>query len=343
MHLIDQQLDLMVRGRIDEGWKISQKLQEETPNDLRHLFNRGWFLIQQGDFIEGSMCLEAGRHLNVYGSSPLPTSKPIWRFEDLTNKTVIINLEGGLGDHVIHARFATDIRNKGGIPIICCDPSLQTLLSRIEGVEKCIQLSQVPFTDHDYWIPGFSCAWLLGHTFDTLPNKPYLKAKEPNISNWKQIISSDKKKIGIRWSGSPKFEHQQFRVFPPEKLIDIYKNPDIQVYSFQKDNDTRELPEGIDDLNYLLISWEDTAAAISNLDLMITSCTSIAHVSSAMGIPTWVIVPILPYHIWAYGGDHSPWYQKTTKVFRQKEFGNWDQTFIDLNAELVNYISNEKI
>jgi ADP-heptose:LPS heptosyltransferase len=84
-----------------------------------------------------------------------------------------------------------------------------------------------------------------------------------------------------------------------------------------------------------MISWQDTCSAIQNLDLVISSCTSIAHLASAMGKPTWVIVPVLPYHIWAYGDEHSPWYQKSTKVFRQEKFGEWNKTFIKLESELV--------
>jgi hypothetical protein len=53
-----------------------------------------------------------------------------------------------------------------------------------------------------------------------------------------------------------------------------------------------------------------------------------------MGKPTWVIVPILPYHIWAYGDKHSPWYQETTRVFRQKTFGQWKEPFEELEEEL---------
>jgi ADP-heptose:LPS heptosyltransferase len=76
-------------------------------------------------------------------------------------------------------------------------------------------------------------------------------------------------------------------------------------------------------------------ACIENLDLVITSCTSIAHLAGAMGKPTWVIVPILPYHVWAYGDKHSPWYTELTRVFRQTKFGNWDDTFDLVKKELL--------
>ena len=334
MHLLDQQLNLMIRGSFEEAWKINEILQETTPDDPRHAFNRGWFLIQQGKFQEGYQLLDAGRSIRVYGDLKINTSKPIWNKEDLHKKTVILNLEGGLGDQIIHARFAKDIKNKGGKCIVCCNSELVDAISSIEGVDKCIHEDKVSKTKHDFWIPSFSAGWLFGYDFNTLPNKPYLQANKQSTEAWKYIINSNKIKIGIRWSGNPKFEHQQFRVFPAEKLIEFKKYKNVQLYSLQRDNDVKELPDEIVDLKDLLLSWSDTLAAIENLDLVITSCTSIAHAASAMGKPTWVIVPILPYHIWTYGNEHSPWYQNTTKIFRQTKFANWDEPFEQIDFEL---------
>lgn len=335
MHLIDQQLNLMIRGRFDDAWKISEKLEQLDPDDVRHQFNRAWHLIHHGDLNTGSRLLDAGRFLNVYGDSQLPTNKPIWNQEKIKNKTVILNLEGGIGDQFIHVRFVNEIVKRGGKCIICCDPSIFCLISRLQGVEKCIQRAEVPHTEHDYWIPSFSASWLFGHTFETLPNKPYIFSKPESNEVWEKIINSKKIKIGIRWSGNPKFEHQQFRKFSPKFLINLKKYSQIQLYSLQRDDDVIELPDNIVDLQHLLISWEDTCSAIENLDLVITSCTSIAHLASAMGKPTWIVIPILPYYIWAYGDETCPWYQNTTRLYRQKKFSKWEDTFSKLEKDLV--------
>jgi hypothetical protein len=327
----------MIRGSFSDGWKISEQLERETPDDPRAKFNRGWFLINQGRFQEGYQCLEYGRALKVYGSGQIPTKKPIWDQSDLSGKTVILNMEAGYGDNFIYIRFATEIWRRGGTCIVCCDLTLHSLFLRVPGVSKCITLAEVPETYHDFWIPAFSCSWLFGHEHNNIPNEPYIFAKPESVAIWKTYMDTGKQtKIAIRWSGNPKFEHQQFRIFPPEKLINICKNhPHIHFYSLQRDTDVRELPPYVDDLQHILLSWEDTAACIENLDLVITSCTSIAHLASAMGKPTWVIVPLLPYHVWAYGDEHSPWYQKTTRVFRQTTFGQWDDVFEKIQAELV--------
>jgi ADP-heptose:LPS heptosyltransferase len=267
----------------------------------------------------------------------IPTTKPIWDQSDLKGKTVILNMEAGYGDNIIYIRFATEIWRRGGTCIVCCDPTIQSLFSRVPGVEKCITLREVATTFHDFWIPAFSASWLFGYDSHDMPNDPYIFAKPESVEVWRTMMQDEEKqyRIGIRWSGNPEFEHQQFRIFPAQKLINLYKpNQHIKFYSLQRDHDTRELPQDIFDLQHFLLSWEDTAAAIEHLDLVITSCTSIAHLASAMGKPTWVIVPLLPYHVWAYGGEHSPWYHTTTRIFRQTQFGIWDDVFDTIQQEL---------
>jgi hypothetical protein len=305
------------------------------------MFNRGCLLIYHGFFQEGYKCLEAGRLLNVYGNNRIPTEQPIWNHEDLHGKTVLLNMEGGLGDQIIYIRFVKDIKRLGARCIVCCSSSLIPLFSSIEGIDEIIDYTDIPLINFDFWIPSFSCSWLFGYSHHDLPNDPYIKPMDINTAVWSQAVISDKIKVGIRWSGSTQFEHQQFRIFPPEKLINLYHNTQLQLYSFQRDNDVIELPDKIFDLQYLLISWIDTAAAIANMDLVITSCTSVAHLASAMGKPTWVIVPILPYHIWAYEGEYTPWYKKTTRIFRQTVFGEWDDVFEKIQHELTRVIKGE--
>jgi len=215
-------------------------------------------------------------------------------------------------------------------------PQKLAVFSRIEGVDRVITRAQTNTVAHDYWAPGFSCGWLSGHTIETLPGKPYLTPIPMSIDMWKNIIKSDKKKVGIRWSGNPKFEHQQFRKFPPELMVNLAQHEELQIYSFQRDHNVVALSSNIIDLQHLMISWEDTLAAISLMDIVITSCTSVAHIAAALGKETWVVVPILPYHIWAFDAPQStksPYYDTAT-VYRQQEPSKWNGTFQKLYADL---------
>lgn len=353
MHDIDLELELNLQGKHKEARAISDKLEALGPEGIpdtkgnlgnpemwmRHSYNRGWFLIQDGEYQKGCQLLENGRYLNVYGSGPLRTDAPIYNPEqhDIKDKSIIISLEGGYGDEIIHARFATSFKKLGAKHVyLAAAPELGSVLSRIEGVDKVILRNQASTVAHDFWVPGFSAGWLAGHTFEDFPGKPYLTPRHESVEIWKQIINSDKIKVGIRWAGNPKYEHQQFRKFPEPFITNLVKYPELQIYSLQRDHNIVELPEGVNDLQYFLLSWEDTAAAIMNLDIVITSCTSIAHLSAALGKETWVIVPLLPYHTWAHKAPESttsPYYE-CVRLFRQQEPSKWNQTFQDLYTAL---------
>ena len=85
--------------------------------------------------------------------------------------------------------------------------------------------------------------------------------------------------------------------------------------------------------------WLETAKLLCTLDLVITSCTGIAHLAAAMGIRTWVVVPILPYYIWALPDNTSPWYN-SVKLYRQEEYGNWDAPFANIKKDLEEKLCN---
>ena len=356
-------LKLQLEGKHEDARKLSDKLESigkdkildphgKNTDDiwLRHCFNRGWFLIQEGDYQAGCQLLEYGRFLSVYGSPPLKTDAPIFNpsEHDIKGKSLIISLEGGYGDEIIHARFATSFKKQGAAKVyIAAAPELVTVFQRIEGVDAVILRNQSHTVQHDYWIPGFSAGWIAGHTFDNFPGDPYMSPKQESVDIWKNIITAPegKIKVGIRWAGNPKFEHQQFRKFPEEFITNLSKYKELEVFSLQRDHNIIQLPAGITDLQHLLLSWEDTMAAIANLDIVVTSCTSIAHLAAAMGKETWVIVPILPYHTWTKdspNSDASPYY-KCAKLFRQRDARVWNNTFQNLYNALESRFNLEHI
>ena len=154
MHEIDQMLQLQLEGRHAEARALSDKLEAIGPDKIqdpkgqntqdiwmRHCFNRGWFLIQQGDYQKGSQLLENGRFLNVYGSPPLMTNAPLYnpQVHDIRGKSIIVSLEGGYGDEIIHARFAQSFKALGADKVyLAAAPELVSIFSRIEGVDGVI-------------------------------------------------------------------------------------------------------------------------------------------------------------------------------------------------------------
>jgi len=328
-HPLDVALAAAINGKRD----VSEKILREYPdqNDPRVIFNLGWYEITHGNLKKGMQMLDAGRFINVYGSSALPGK--IWRDESLVNKTLLFRNEGGLGDEIINFRFAKDFEKLGARVVVSCAKSLMPLFSDNNFV--CVNDTQNQAVHYDYWMPAMSAAHVLGYEQKDISGKPYLKANPRSLYSKPGTL-----KIGIRWAGNPKFEHEQHRKFDPQPLIDLHKLDGVTLYSLQRDEDLIDnLP--FTDLRGQLNSWTDTAEILSGLDLVITSCTSVAHCSAALGIETWVIVPVLPYYIWAVPGERSAWYD-SVRLFRQVEYGNWDKPLTDIRLALEERLKIKK-
>ena len=138
-------------------------------------------------------------------------------------------------------------------------------------------------------------------------------------------------RIGLCWKGNPKFEHEQHRIFPHNLFFDSVKNIDAEFISLQKGKGEDERPEWVEKVS--LDTWEDTSKAIASCDLVITSCTSVAHLAGAMGTKTWIIIPILPYYLWALPGEKTSYYDSVT-LFRQEKYGKWEEPFEKIKERL---------
>lgn len=320
-HPLDIALEAGLNGEFDRAEQI---LNLFDVNDPRVIFNLGWYKIRNGDLLGGLENLNAGRFLNCFGSPPIKGK--IWKDEDLNGKTLLFRCEGGFGDQIINIRFVEDFKKMGATVIVSCDPTLFQLFSKNGMV--CVDNLVAENVYYDFWVPGMSAAYVLKHTFETLSGSTYLKATPRDLYN-----KNNKLKVGIRWSGNPEFEHEQHRRFDPSLMIDLHEINGIRMYSLQRDeNLIYGLPFA--DMKADMKTWMDTAEIIKGLDLVITSCTSIAHLAGALGVETWVVVPILPYYTWSLPGNTTPWYD-SVKIFRQEKYGDWSHPFENIKNELI--------
>lgn len=309
-------LDMALAACINGHPEISEDILRAQPeqNDARIIFNLGWHEMRHGNLNKGLQMMDAGRFINVFGLPRLPGE--IWRDQDLTNKTLLFRCENGLGDQIMNFRFARDFQAKGARVVISCAPELMPLFSRHGFI--CIDNGATPYVHYDYWVPAMSAAHILGYDTPNFPGQPYLTAEPRKLFSKPNTL-----KVGIRWAGNPKFEHEQHRRFDPEPLFDLHSLPQVTLYSLQRDEN---LVDGLPfaDLRDQMKTFEDTASILQGLDLVITSCTSIAHLAAALGKETWVIVPIMPYYAWAAPGERSVWYD-SVRLFRQIKYGDWTE------------------
>ena len=101
--------------------------------------------------------------------------------------------------------------------------------------------------------------------------------------------------------------------------------------SLQRDTDADLRPKWMKKCD--LSTWQKTREEISKCELVISSCTSVAHLAAAMGVQTWIVVPILPYYIWALPGKKTPYYN-SVNLYRQKEYQDWSHPFKYIKQDL---------
>ena len=335
---LDYQLMLAVQGKHKQAWEVVKELEQEKPECNRAAFNRGWHYLSRGELSKGLTLMERGRIASVWGNESELGGMlaPRWDGkQDLNDKFVMVYMEGGFGDEIINVRFVKQLVAKGAKVIVACNPTLAPLFARVKGVSAVAQADILKGIWHDYYIPSFSLAHLLGCEYKDLEGEAYITPNERCVSRFSKLIKKDGFRVGIRWGGNQKFEHEQMRGFPFKGFYDAVNQEGVDLYSLQlSDSSHIDVSKyNITDLEEYLTDWEQTAGAIANLDLVITSCTSVAHLSAAMGKETWVVAPIMAYFTWAVPGSKSAWYD-SVKLIRQEDYGNWDKPFTKIKQEL---------
>ena len=335
---LDYQLMLAVQGKHKQAWEVVKELEQEKPQCNRAAFNRGWHYLSRGELSKGLALMERGRIASVWGNESELGGMlaPRWDGkQDLNEKFVLVYMEGGFGDEIINIRFVKQLVAKGAKVIVACNPTLAPLFARVKGVSAVAQADILKGIWHDYYIPSFSLAHLLGCEYEDLEGEAYITPNERCVSRFSKLIKKDGFKVGIRWGGNQKFEHEQMRGFPFKGFYNAVNQEGVDLYSLQlSDSSHIDVSKyNITDLEEYLTDWEQTAGAIANLDLVITSCTSVAHLSAAMGKETWVIAPIMAYFTWAIPSSKSAWYD-SVKLIRQEDYSNWDKPFTKVKQEL---------
>ncbi len=176
---------------------------------------------------------------------------------------------------------------------------------------------------------------IVGTTLETIPaNVPYLYPP----AECKFALSSDAKlKVGIVWTGSPKRRKDNQRSCRLSDFIRFLDVPGIAFYSLQKnlsESDRTLLNQHlVPDLTPHLNDFADTASAISQLDLVISVDTAVAHLAGALGKPVWVLLSFAPDWRWLLDREDNPWYP-TARLFRQSQPESWQELFEEVQAAL---------
>ncbi len=267
--------------------------------------------------------------------------KPVWMGQDLRGKTIYVRAEQGFGDVFQMLRYLPLLKDRGAKVLLQPIEAFVSMYRQLEGVDA-IGDPGAPLPPFDYWTNLMSLPRAFGTTEATTPrNIPYLTADPELIARWRPVVPHDGKlNVGIVWSGNPKQRYNARRSISFEKLEPILRVRGARFFSVQKgpaSDEALHAPPGIDvvALGPELSSFGDTAAVLSQLDLLISTCTSVPHLAGALGRPVWLLLSEPADYRWLKNREDTPWYP-SMRLYRQNNAGDWDDVIrrvqIDLQA-----------
>ena len=341
-------------GDLPKALPYYNRVLELDPNHNEALFSRGLAYLVIGDFEKGWHGYE-WRYSRPSQGSLRTYPQPRWDGSDLEGKTILIHAEQGLGDTFQFIRYAKLIKEKNGIVIAAVQKPLVTLLKNCKHIDQVISLDDTP-PPFDVHSPLLSLPYVMKTRLDTVPCEiPYLYPNEDLVQEWRQKLAEDKNfKIGICWQGNDNYATPLLRTTVAQKSVHLKELapfcqiPGVSVYSLQKTTGTEQLQELPDGMRILTFDGDfdqshgrfmDTAAVIKNLDLVITVDTSISHLASALGTPTWIMLPNPADWRWMIDRNDSPWYPNVTRLFKQPTPGDWQSMIQEVAGELKKHIT----
>jgi hypothetical protein len=311
------------------------------PNDSVAQFNLAVAYLLSGDLERGWKQYEKRWQFEHLDGKLPQFPQPRWEGQDLKDKTIMVTGEQGHGDNIQFCRFAEQLVQAGAKVYIAVDNNLKPLLqnSFIHGVTILGTNDVLP--KFDYWTPIMSIPGFLGITYSNLPYKmQYLVPSQENIKMWAGKLGlKNKLRIGFAWSGRRDSWINQHKAVPFEKMFElIKKNPEYEWHNLQADCTDEEnaqlIAEGVISHRGMIRHWDDTAAIVHHMDVVIAVDTSVGHLAGAMGRPFWL--PLNQFGQdwrWLLKRNDSPWYS-SCRIFRQPKIADWDTPLETIHQNL---------
>lgn len=300
----------------------------------------------QPDFVEGHWNLAlalllTGRYQEAWleyewrfrrDGTPFPDlPRPRWNGAEFKNQTLLVWAEQGYGDTIQFVRYLPEVKSRGGRVVLACQPVMERLLQPCAGFDHLVTCPPEAIDPdlYDLQVSLLSLPGLLETTVRTIPAEiPYLTSQPDKVQAWREgLPKKEGLHVGIVWAGNPQHGNDQNRSCRLDDLAPLSTIPDVVLHSLQKGHGAEQItspPAGmkVTDLSDHVDDFTDTAAVLSNLDLVITVDTAVAHLAGALGRPVWLLLPFVPDWRWLLERQDTPWYP-TMRLWRQAAPGDW--------------------
>ena len=335
------------RGDLGDGQRRLAHALHLDPNNARAHLALAADRLAEGDYPRGWSEYEWRLRAGGF-EGRVPAAERHWANDGRTG-TVCATWEQGLGDQIMYASCVPDLAASAERTILQCDPRLVTLMRRsFPAVEvrtaAAASDAGVGAETWDWEIPMGSLPGIFRASAGAFPQRAggYLRADPARVAFWKQHLRTlgAGPSIGISWRGGSPRTRRALRSIDPETFVGMLSAPGTVLVSLQygdSDSDLARLRTAagkpIHHWPEVIADYDETAAVVSALDLVISVCTSIVHLAGALGSNAWVLVPQVAE--WRYGrrGERMPWYDRV-RLYRQSTLGEWQPVLRQISAAL---------
>jgi tetratricopeptide (TPR) repeat protein len=320
-------------GRFDEAFAACRAIADYQPRTAA--WNESLILLLLGRYAEGWRKYED--RWGVADHDPPRADARVPKLAEVPGKHVLLVQEQGHGDMIQFARYAPLLAAHGARVTVQTYIELKALMRSLDGLEQVIAMDE-PAPAADIVTPLLSLPLVFGTVLETIPAVvPYLHAPPERLEVWRERLGPHTcPRIGLCWWGS---QHILKRSLPIEMLLPVLLHPGAEVHALQKEippaqRDWLEAHRLLVEHGAELSDFADTAALISQLDLVVTIDTSVAHLAGALGVPVWIMLQHSADWRWLLDRADSPWYP-TARLFRQQRPGDWEGVVRDVARALA--------
>ncbi len=307
---------------------------ETSPNSVPANLNLGVTLLKLGQWKEGWPFY--GWRQRRSETSARHSDHPVWNGSPLEGKRILLHSEQGFGDTIQFARYLPMVRDRGGVPILECQPSLVGLMWTLDGVEEVVADGD-PLPRFDCHAPLMALPEIFESTTGNVPaGVPCLLGDSVAVETWGARLRSEVDpaclRVGLTWAGNPHNKYERYRAVPVELFATLAELEGIEWFSLQKNAAMRPALR-LHPMIERCSNFADNAAAMMNLDLVISVDTAIAHLAGALARPVWTLLPFAADWRWLTERSDTPWYP-TMRLFRQRQRGDWSPVIESIRSEL---------
>lgn len=342
-------LVLIDQGRFGEAEPLLAQVLSVMPDHVEACWTTALLHLLQARFEAGWKYYESREARR--NASKRRYGLPEWDGRPITDGSLLIYSEQGLGDEIMFASCFGDALQRAPSCVIECEPRLEKLFRRsfpgatVSGPATARQpewFKQITPPVAAQIATGSLPAMFRNQWMDFPRHGGYLVPDPARVAYWRERLQAlgPGLKVGLAWTGGTLKTRRRLRSIELAELQPLLATEGAHFVSLQYVESGREIadlgakhgltvnhwPEAIRD-------YDETAAMMMALDLVISVCTAAVHLSGAIGKQAWVMVPAAPEWRYLSSGETMPWYP-AVRLFRQHRLGDWRPLIEGVAAEL---------